>query len=851
MLLLLVSLAHAHIPHDNTRSAAGATGGGAWWLLGDPQGIRVLLRSTDRGTTFASVGGPSIADNPDKVTALDDGTGVVLGTTRYWWSADGTTWDDEALPGANTIVLGGDELLLGGLDGVWEGTPGAMSLTLDTQAVIGGPGPTLVDLRRRVWWKDAGAWTSTGLPADADPSAVAGDGTDLYVGGHDGLVWHYDGARWTECGALPADPTAHTTYPDIVNLALSGTDLLAATGWRAPFVSTDGCATWEDRGTPIDVTYDGDGSAGDVSVAYPIFFVNDDRWAVGGWVGFYWTGDEGASWAEAPTVPADYTRGIAFADDFDTTRRVHLGTYAAGTGWTEDGGASFTFAAHGLTNPNVQQLDTSGDPALLFGVIGHTAWLSPDAGSSWAQLVTGMTTAGDVFPFHGGTEIWVFEEASAGQQLAGSADGGSSWAPLADLLTALHGKQAAGAVGFQTADGTEARCVSTQSTGGLLCSLDGGTTWAGAALTGDGARATSPVAWPPSAPTRVVWTDAQGVHVSEDLGANITTLTPFGLDLPLELTEADDGTLVVVTWGGEVWRSDDGGATWVDLAVAVPSWTHVVATRPDFAHHPDVLIGTHDGNFHVADTTGATPTIARWAQWERIDQGTEYFICATCRTSIDDEMAGMGTLLQLDPGSVSAGLLRGSEFRVIGRETDAGGGDIYADGVLVGSFGGKGSGVLADVTVGDAGWHQIELHATGDGLLLDAVEMITPGDVLAFDADDTGNSDSGDTAVDSGDTSGDTSADTSDDSGNDTSVGDTGGGDTSDGDTSGGHTSGEASDKGGCGCATGGDERTGTLVAGLALTFLGTRRRRVTAARRPDAPQTGYPARPEEPCATG
>lgn len=720
ILWALTGLAWAHLPHDTVR-ALGASDG-PYWLLADPSGTRLLLRSDDQGRTFTFVGGEPIAELPNALTALDDGTVVVLG--RHLWWGDGDVWTHGALPGDVSLLSGGDELLLAGRGGVWEGLPGALVHTLpDVRVVALGAGPSLVDEAGGVWWKDGG-WTSVAGPVGV--TAVVTDGQGLYAGDIAGDVWRYDDG-WVRCGLLPLG-----TPPDIVALVLDHGVLLAATGWRAPFVSFDRCATWEDRGPPASVAYDTEGGATSVSDAYPILQAAGGRWLVGGWMGLWGSDDEGETWTEAPVVPADYTRGLAFAPNFDTLGRIWIGAYGAGPGWTADGGVTYAAPAHGLEDSNVQWIAPSTDPSVVYAIVGHSPWVSRNGGSIWEALGDGESAVTSIRPF--GDDVWMVSEGADGA-LFGSSDGGATFAPVTGLDAVSQGAHPGDLSGFVDGD-RDVRCVRLGEPDGVACTQDRGGAWA--ASFGDDAGARGPAAtfWPPEHPTRILWADAGGVHGSDDALATAWTVEPTGDDTVLQLQVADDGTAFLVTTAGEVWRSGDGGETWDDLSLRVPAWAHVMAPRPDFADHPDLLVGTHDGLFHLGDATG-DPTLARWARWQRADDHSGYALCADCPASHADPAAGLDSARAVPAGATLTATLRGTHLRVLGVPVDGGAADLSVDGVSYGALAERGLNVLAEVDLAD-GWHEVRVDGrSGDGVWLDALEMTGPGDVLTV-ADGTG-----------------------------------------------------------------------------------------------------------------
>ena len=188
---LLPGVALAHLPHDNVR--AFAAGAGPWCLLADPSGTSLLLRSDDGGATFSMVGGPPVADRPKAVASLDDGTLVLLGHTRYWWTSDDAqTWQSAPLPGNVGMLSGGEALILAGDGGAWTGQPGDPAPGPSGSVVAITDGGVLV-------YGDGSTTTVDGDggidgPGVSDVSAAVSIDDALYVGTGSGSVWRHAGA---------------------------------------------------------------------------------------------------------------------------------------------------------------------------------------------------------------------------------------------------------------------------------------------------------------------------------------------------------------------------------------------------------------------------------------------------------------------------------------------------------------------------------------------------------------------------------------------------------------------------------------------------------------------------------
>ena len=322
--MLLVSLAFAHTPHDTVVGAAEG------FVIVDADGASLLLARD--GDFWPMVGGEPTAE-------------VLLGavySAYRRWTFDGA-WHAEDFPAEMSVA---NERLWGGPSGLW----------LDGQKVLDD---AIVDVGDGVAvLADGRVWSDGTLLTLPEPIAVATPG---YAAGT--TVWRFDGA--------PCAPLAAT------RLVSDGQVVLAATDDGAPWVSTDGCATWEDRRAPLPVSL---GRMGDAAArhVFTSLEIDGDAWTVAGWEGVATTEDAGSTWNVPPLISAAHTRGLAEDDD----GCILVGAYGAGVLRTCDGGRSFTAESAGLTDPNVQRL--SGE----YIVAGHDLWCSTDAAASWSPVDT-------------------------------------------------------------------------------------------------------------------------------------------------------------------------------------------------------------------------------------------------------------------------------------------------------------------------------------------------------------------------------------------------------------------------------------------------------------------------------
>lgn len=743
--MLLVAVALAHVPHDNVWILAAPRDldpSVPWLAVYDSAHVVNLLRSDDGGTTWSMIAGDPVMDELLAGGMLDDGTAVLLAADRWWWSIDGgESWTEEALPGAVETVWAADVLWLAGDDGVFRVEPGGASThELSGVAVHRlGPGPVAVTDSDHVYRRGStGTWSDQGSPGSGLTAAAWGGGR-LYAGNDAGSVWYRSGSTWRACAALPAAVLA-SGYPDIRHLSAESYGVVVAPAWRAPYEGNPSCTGWRDRSGPADSAFGESGGPESVDEAFTaLFTTSGGAWVVTGWDGFWSTPDRGATWEDAPLIPVDYTRSIAFSPDFATDGTLWYGPYASGVALTRDAGATLEAPSHGLARANVQRVYAAtgaGTGGTVYAVVNYDPFVSYDGGESWTEFGTSLADFAAMRVWENPDHVWAMNVGSAGRVWE-TTDGGSTWTELTDLRATLAGARAIGAVDWTDADGIDLLCVMGQDPVTVACSEDGGATW-DAWYTSTTVEADDMVAWPDPVAPRLLFLDDDGLHWTEDGGLSWTTDAPLGDDALVALAVAPDGALFAASASGWLLRSDDGGDTWVDLALRSTGHVYQIAPRPDYADHDDVLLATHDGLYALRDASGAAPTLERWADLRRVDDRAEYWTCDGCGASVSDATAGMDSLTPLSSGAEVRLWLRGDTVRVWGTSDGTGGATLAVDGVAVASFGSAVASavdVLAEVGgLGDT-VHEVVLTGSGSGgLYLDAVEAETAWDPLDLGA---------------------------------------------------------------------------------------------------------------------
>ncbi len=691
---LALRLAEAHVPHDTVRALAAPADldeGVPWTLLADPQGIYLLLDSTDGGVRWAMVGGEPVVDDLTDATYLSDGTEVLLGGGELWERQGDEAWSPFVAPtGTAALERDGDDLLLAAADGVYVGPP-AGPWTLELAGAVTGFGAGPVAFRgTSVYARENGAWAALGdLPVEVTAAASGADGA-AFAGSQDGRVWRRENDAWVSCAAL-----GNADVPAIVGITTADALVYVATGSHAPWRSDDGCATWRDVGVGEDAQYGSDGDAQRPSDAWPVLYASGDHVVVGGWAGLYSSADGGTTWVDSPVIPADYTRSVAFDASFAEDSLVYLAAYGAGPLATDDGGASFTATNAGLKEVNAQRVAVpeAGSRDLLV-VDGHDGFRSRNGGESWVKF--GGEQVGDFFAWEDVGDVWRVDLEG---NLDETTNGGLTWQRLDDVTTALGGSAPRSAARFGAG-----RCVTAEAPERVVCDTGGG--WC-SVFDGDVGTPTAPVA----VGDRLVFGDEDGVHLSDDDGETWTTVDPAPGDPIQVMTSSDDGTLFLATRTAQVMRSQDEGVTWSALGGRLPAHVYTLAPRPGYAETPDLLIGTHDGTFLCQGAAGPV----RWAQYQRIDASGYLATCTDCPDPAPALGRGMGDTQPLRKDSVLTAWVRGDQVDTLG----AGGctsGDLVAtiDGVDVGD---PREGV--DLS---PGWHRVEIRAPNGSASVDAIE---------------------------------------------------------------------------------------------------------------------------------
>lgn len=732
MIMLIVNLAVAHVPHDTVLALAvpgGLDPAQPWMLVANPEGATLLLSSSDAGKTWEMVGGEPLADKLIDAASLRDGTILLLADDRYWWSSDGKSWDQAPVPGAVYEVAPGASgtVVLAGAGGIWVGRPGGpFTLEYDEQPVVRlGDGPVAIASDGSVLRAEEGSWVSVGHPGVPAASAAASPAA-VWVGGTDGSVWESSGGVWTACAPLPngGDPA----HGDIVEVTVAGDAVYVLPGWGGPFRAEAGCQAWEDRSTPEAPSYGGFGDATTSRQGWTGLAVGGDELLVSGWEGIYNSADAGHTWAHSPTIPTNHTRGLGWT----SAGGVLVGGYAAGVIRTDATAQAFDAPNHGLTASNVQRvLAVPGNSEAVWAIIGHFLWRSDDGALTWAppDVDVGRVQDLDVWAPN---RVWIIADGV----VAETVDEGDSWSPIEGLDEALAGAQP---IGSGLADNGEA-CFSALNPDSVVC-RDRTGDWGASHTLGDDTL-TSPVPWPRDTPERWFVGGSEGVYRSEDGGGTWAAQALEEGDEATLLGDADDGTLFAVTRSGLIFRSLDGGDSWELAATTrLPARAYVLAARPGFADHPDLLIGTHDGPFLLSGANGATPQLRRFTGYERVDDHSGFVSCQGCPEPSSDSTAAFDSVQALPLGAELEFWIRGDRIRIVGTSDAGGVADVVVDQAPGETERSVAGGTLFEVDGLGDGWHRVRIAGRAGSVAFDYAEAWSV-------ADTTVTVDPGDTAED-------------------------------------------------------------------------------------------------------
>ena len=534
-----------------------------------------VLKTTDGGASWATAN-TGLPTNNVLALAIDPATPSTLyaGTDVGIFKSidDGANWAaaNGGLGGAPQIVVNALAIGPGSPAVVYAGTSAGIFKTTN----------------------GAASWTSinaglSGLAArviTVDPTAPS----TLYVGVDDNVDYlNYGvfkssdgGATWTKVYSTPTGEDGGA--PPITALAIdprSPSRLYAVVALNQVLTSPDGGGSWSALDLP----------AGDVwSLA-----VDPVSGTV--YVGTYFdsvfrTTDGGAHWTSAGDEPqASGINVIATAASAPATlyAGAHNGVFRSA-----DGAQSWTHPALGVRNLGVYPVAVDPTaPSTVYAAVGGVVMKTMDGGAHWAESSAGLSP-----------ELWVFQLAvdpvspsiayavqstpfSGHTVIYKSTDGGAHWAPPSNVVFSPAALQA-----FAIAPTQPSTLFIGVNNEGVLKSTDGGASWAPAnnGLAAVGPYVSALAVDPTTADTVYAATDPTGqpdtpakIFKSIDGAAHWSQL-PIGVQSntairSLVVDPAAPSTLYAsYADGGDpgqggVFKSSDGGQTWVVASQGLPT----------------------------------------------------------------------------------------------------------------------------------------------------------------------------------------------------------------------------------------------------------------------------------------
>jgi photosystem II stability/assembly factor-like uncharacterized protein len=444
---------------------------------------------------------------------------------------------------------------------------------------------------------------------------------------------------------------------------------------------------------------------------------------------------------------------------------MFLTTHAGGLAITEDAGATWNAFNLGLNNATIDQLfippwSGGGNDELLV-VGGPSLWESLDAGRHWREHSTPMGRLGPVMLLTNPDRIWLLggipQDPEGGDFVHESLDYGETWTSLtfAGLEAELDvSQQPAHGVQLAIDDGTPVICLLIQDRPTIVCSEDNGDNWVVRYSDHEEGVATPLIGWPPAAPERILFGSRLGILASDDSGRTWTTLYEDTEGGFIEMASADNGYLFAANPAGEIFRSEDGGETWINLGVRSPAVVYAIQPRPRFKDDGDeVILSTHAGPYIIQRASRADAELRPFSGYQRVEDSSAWFRCTTdiCPQPTSSADASSGTMQQIQPGSAFEIFVRGHTIQIIGVSDAVGNVEMIIDGgaaMPIGREPYKRPTIMSTVTGLTDEMHSVLLRGlTDNGVYIDAVIGLSEHTPLRF----TGGGDTGDTALDSGD----------------------------------------------------------------------------------------------------
>ncbi len=583
---------------------------------------------------------------------------------------EGRSWRGITVdPNSPNVVYIAGEVSSWMFDGVDGQTRGEVYKSTDA-----GESWTLIwegdNLARYVWVDPRNSnrlYVSTGIfdrdPANADKENEVWGGVGILRSDDGGASWEVLNEKNGLDGIIVPSLFMHPANPDTLIAAVTGP-------FGGPFLETSG----------VYVTYDGgdtweqilDNPLGGME-AVEIAEANPDVWCAAGNVeetgAVIWRSeDAGKSWQSCPIRTQHRAAGFPIDLQVDPRNpyRIFDNNYGGGNFLSEDGGETWVDASRGYTG-------------IVIGGVGVAPWdsqivfanefRSNDGGDTW--IASGVKAATFAFlpPENSGIII-----APDWETLSHSRDGGESWD-----MTILLDIGAEGGAGRLSKGATPMRAFVVGSSDPQIVyagfasqgcfgdvpwdcplpaprftrSYDGGYTWEpvdGTPFEGYGILALDVH---PHDPQKIYAATAIGLYLSEDGGDNwrhLNHLREVTRQLPRGAEPSPGETFIIydvlvdpfepqviyaATLEYAVWRSADGGETWIQVAAGMDPNQQMFALLADPNRQGVIYASTSLSGVFV--TTDGADT------WRKLGEGLDFFNMKDMALSADGSVLYVGT----------------------------------------------------------------------------------------------------------------------------------------------------------------------------------------------------------------
>jgi photosystem II stability/assembly factor-like uncharacterized protein len=362
------------------------------------------------------------------------------------------------------------------------------------------------------------------------------------------VQWISNGPTGGVVLALSVDPTAPST-------------VYAATNGGGFFKSTNGGVSW----TAINTGVAEPGNF--VMTGLSVDPLDPARVYASGYSGLeggvFASTDGGASWAYTELGHAD---DIAVAGD-----PVAPDTLYAAAGplrRSSDGGASWTDLLP--ANFYTVTVDPTAPTTVYAGSYG-SIWKSINGGTTWDWMGVGLGSNAVKAIAVDPTTPDVVYAGIEGHGVYKTLDGGYEWTPVGPAVGAS--KLSVTDLAIDPEDSETVYAAGLVAGGvGVYKSTDGGASWTGTPLE----HAAFALALAPTAPAHLIAGTGEGVWQSGDAGASWSASNTGMVNVAmLSLAAASPpGRAYAGAWNGKIFRSDDGGASWLRLPVPAALASH-------------------------------------------------------------------------------------------------------------------------------------------------------------------------------------------------------------------------------------------------------------------------------------